>query len=459
MDNEYQLVRTIRFKNKNTAGILGRLTTAIGKTGTSIGSISTVHIGNRYVIRDIDVFVSGKDHLARVLNEVSKIPETKVMEIRDAVLEIHKNGIIKMVNTLPVNSMEDVRKIYWPGVSEVCRLIADNDSWKDIYTIIPYSVAMITNGSAVLEFGNIGPAAAMPAIEGKAALLQKLAGISGIPLLLNTGDPDAMAETIEQVAGTFGGIHLTGISSPQCFDLIGKLHSRLHIPVMHDDQEGNATVALAALINACKHAGKVLEEAAIGVIGLGTTGTAIAKLIYEYTGQPVMGFTLSKVSSARHMHNGGTLASMETIMRTADIVIATTSRGGIIRPDLVKKGQIIIALSQPEPEIDPDAAVKAGASIAINSRAINNTLSFPGIWRGTLDTKSPKINFEMYKAAALAIAGAATEEEILPITLDSSVHLAVTHAVAEAAVKSGLAARKPDGDYFENRDIKKPPWM
>jgi len=160
---------------------------------------------------------------------------------------------------------------------------------------------------------------------------------------------------------------------------------------------------------------------------------------------------------ARHIANGGALASLEQIMRMADIVIATTSKGNVINPDMVRKRQIILALSQPVPEIEPDKALKAGASLAIDSKAINNSLSCPGIWRGTLDARSPVINLEMYKAAALAIADSTTEGEILPTTLDPRAHIAVTHAVAAAAVKSGVARRKLDGDYFEARDIKKPP--
>jgi len=374
MANNYQIVRTIRFKNANEPGILGKLTTAIGKTGTSIGEIKTVHMGNRYVVRDIDVFISGKPHMAKVLGEVSKIKEIKILEIRDAVLEMHQNGIIKMVSTRPINSLDDFRKIYWPGVSEVCTLIGENENWKNAYTIIPNSVGLVTNGSAVLEFGDIGPVAAMPVLEGKAALLQEVTGINGIPLLMKSGDPDIIVQTIREVEHTFSGIQLTGISSPQCFNILEKLKGDGKVPVMHDDQEGNAVVALAALINACKLVDRDLDKANIGVIGLGTTGTAIGKLLIEYTGNPVMGYTRTKASMERHVSNGGAIASIEQIMRMADIVIATTSKGNIIRPEMVKKGQIILALSQPVPEIDPDKAIEAGASLAINSRAINNSL-------------------------------------------------------------------------------------
>jgi len=459
MENNYQIVRTIRFKNENVIGILGKLTTAIGKTDTLIGAINMVHMGNRYVIRDIDVYISGKEQMSRVLREVAKIKEIKVLEIRDAVLQKHKNGIINMVPSMPIESLDDIQKIYWPGVSEVSHLIADNINWKDTYTIIPYNVALVTDGSSVLEFGNVGPVAAMPVIEAKAALLQRLAGINGIPLLMSSSDPDTIVRTIKEISPTFGGVQLTGISSPNCFAVMEKLQCEVGIPVMHDDQQGNAVVTLAALINACKRSKIVLEEASIGVIGLGTTGTAIAKLLNEYTGRSIMGFTMSEVSMARHIRNGGTPASVEDIMHNADVVVATTSKGNIIDPNMVKKGQIILALSQPVPDIDPVKALEAGASVAINSRAINNSLSSPGIWRGTLDSLSPVINFQMYRAAALAIAESTTEGEILPTTIDPKVHLAVTHAVAAAAVDSGVARRKLDGDYFEDRDIKKPPWV
>jgi malate dehydrogenase (oxaloacetate-decarboxylating) len=454
----YQVVRTIRFKNVNTPGILGKLTTAIGKTGTIIGTIKTVHMGNHFVIRDIDVLVDGKEHLTHVLEEVSKIQEIKILEIRDAVLEIHRNGLIKMTNAFPINTIEDVQKIYIPGVAEVCRLIADNINWKDTYTSIPYNVAIVTDGSSVLEFGNIGPVAEMPIIEGKAAMLRKLVRISGIPILMDSHKPEDIVELVKRIALTFGGIQLTGIVSPQCFEIYKRLEKELNIPVMHDDQQGNAVVALAALINACKRCNLELEKVKIGIIGLGTTGFSIGKLLMQYTGNSVLGTTKSQASMGRFVDINGTLSSLEEIMETANIVIATTSRGDVIKPEMVKKGQIIFALSQPHSEIAPELAREAGAALAINSRAINNLLSCPGIWRGTLDAKAPKINFEMYKAAARAIANAATEEEILPTTLDAKVHLAVAHGVAKAAIKTGIAQRRLDDDYFEVTNIKMLPW-
>jgi malate dehydrogenase (oxaloacetate-decarboxylating) len=459
MKTNQQIVRTLRFKHLNEPGILGKLTTAIGSIDAIIGTINTIHFGNRYVIRDIDVFISGRAHLSNVLKEVSKIKEVKILDIRDAVLEMHKDGLIDMVNTHPMNSIEDVRKVYSPGVAEVCKLISDNSNWKDNYTSIPYSVAIVTDGTNILEYGNIGTFAAMPVIEAKAALLQKLVGVSGIPILLDTLNDDDIVRTIKNIASTFGGIQLSGISSPRCFSILDTLSRELAIPVIHDDQQGNAVVTLAALINACKRANLILKKARIGIVGLGVAGISIAKLLMQFTGNPVWGTTRSEKSARIFAVLGGKLSSLREIMDICEIIIAVTGRGGVIKKDMIKKGQIIFALSQPHPEIEPDLAVQVGAALAINSRAINSLLSCPGIWRGTFDAAANSINYEMYLAAAMAIANSATEDEIVPTTLDQESHRSVTHAVAQAATETGIANRRLDEDYFENKDIKRPPWL
>ena len=231
------------------------------------------------------------------------------------------------------------------------------------------------------------------------------------------------------------------------------------MPVIHDDQQGNATVVIAALINASRTCHIDFSVAKVGVIGLGVTGLSIARFIRTYTGNPVLGATRSEASAKRHIADGGVMKSLPEIMKVADIVIATTSKGKIISSDMIRKDQIVFALSQPEPEIEPEEAMAAGSCLAINSKAINNLLCCPGLWRGTLDAQAQTINFAMYHAAAQAIAKSATEGEILPTTLDDRVHHAVTHAVARAAMETGAARRKLDDDYFENTNIMKPPWM
>jgi malate dehydrogenase (oxaloacetate-decarboxylating) len=455
----YPLVRTLRFKSVNLPGMLGKITTAIGNTGTLIGNISMVHFGNRYVVRDIDVFVEGRPHMARVLRALIRIPEIRVVEVRDAVLELHKNGLVGVVPTRQIESLEDIRKLYFPGSREVCTLIHDNDTWKDIYTGIPYNIAIATNGTSVFDFSSAKPVVAMPIVEAKAALLNRLAGINGFPVLLDAPDARSFIDAMRPIASAYSGIQVSNVSSRYCFDIVPLLEDELHLPVIHDDQQGNATVITAALINACKTCDVDLNTAKIGVIGLGVTGLAIARFIKAYTLNPVWGATLSETSAGRHKADGGILSSIEDIMTKMDIVIATTSRGNIISPDMVRKGQIVFALSEPQPEIDPAVAMESGACLAINSKAINNLLCCPGLWRGTLDAKAQTINFAMYRSAAEAIAESATEGEILPTTLDTRVHRAVTRAVARAAVATGVAGRKLDDDYFENQDILKTPWM
>jgi len=453
-----KIVRTLRCKNVNIPGTLGKLATTIGKVGVDIGNITTVHLGPHYTIRDIDVYAENEEQLSRVISEVSKLKEVSVLQVRDAVLEFHKSGKIKMVSTVPITSLDTLRKVYTPGVAQVCRLIESQPSWKDTYTAIPYSVAIVTDGTAILGLGDIGPVAGMPVMEGKAALLQQLVGVSGIPILLNIKDADEIVETVKHIAPTFGGIQLEDIASPRCFYIEDRLVAELNIPVMHDDQKGTAVVTLAALINACRLTKVTLQEAKVGIIGLGAAGLSIGKFLLQYTGNPAMGTARTEASIKRHAEAGGIPSNLDEIMQKADIVIATTGVRGLIDPSKVRKGQIIFALSNPYPEITPEAARAAGAILAADGRSVNNLLGFPGIWRGTLDARATKINYEMLKAATLAIAGAAAEGELVPSALDPKMHLAVTHAVARAAVESGLAQRQLDDDYFASVDCKEPPW-
>ena len=457
-NNSYEISRTLRCKNLNVPGTLSKLTSAIAKVGGNIGNITTVHLGHHYTVRDIEVFVSSKESLAELLSEVSKLREVTVLEVRDNILDFHEGGKIRVVSTMPITSLDDLRKVYTPGVAEVCNLIKENIVWKDKYTSIPYTIAIVTDGTAVLGLGNIGPLAGMPVVEGKAALIYHLTGVSMVPILLDTTDPDEIVETVKHIAITFSGIQLEDIASPRCFVIQEKLELTLDIPVMHDDQQGTGVVVLAALINACKITGIRLEKAKIGLIGLGAAGMCIGSFLLQYTGNPPLGTARTEATIRRYAERGGIPSSFKEIMETADVVIATSTVAGLIEPNMVRKGQIIFALSNPIPEIEPQLAVAAGAALAADGKTINNLLAYPGIWRGTLDAKAKRINFEMYKAAALAIADCASEGELVPSPLDPAVHLAVTHSVAKAAMETGVAQRELDNDYFENTNIKEPPW-
>ena len=458
MGSDFKVLRTIRCKNANIPGTLGKLATVIGNNGSEIRNISTVHLGHHYNVRDIEVFSKNLNHIEQLVKAISELEDTSVLQVRDDVLELHKNGKIKMINTVPINSLDDLHRVYTPGVAEVCRLIMDQESWKYTYTNIGYSVAIVTDGTAVLGWGNIGPTAGMPVMEGKAALLQQLVGISGIPILLNTTDQDEIVETVKHISPTFGGIQLEDIASPRCFYIEDKLKQELSVPVMHDDQHGTAVVTLAALINACRLSGITLEEAKIGLIGLGAAGLSIGKFLLKYTGNPTLGTAKTEASIRRHQEHGGIPSNLSEIMKTADIVIATTGVEELIEPEMVRDGQIIFALSNPYPEIVAELARASGAALAVDGTTVNNLLGYPGIWRGTLDAQATEINYEMYKAAAIAIAGEAHNEEVVPSLLDSKVHLAVTHSVAKAAMESGVAKRPLDEDYFEDNTLTAPLW-
>jgi len=456
-DRAYKIVRTLRCKNANVAGTLGRLATTIGDSGAEIGDVQTVHLGNHFTVRDLDIIVRDDNHLAMLVAAVAALPETTVLQVRDEVLELHRGGKIKMVNTVPVGSLDDLRKIYTPGVAEVCRLLAREPESADHYTAIPYSVAIITDGTAILGLGNIGSVAGMPVMEGKAALLRQLADISGVPILLDTTDTEEIISTAKHIAPTFGGIQIEDIASPRCFEILELLDDELDMPVMHDDQQGTAVVTLAALTNACRRAGLALEEAKVGLLGLGAAGLAIGQFVLEYTGRPALGIARTEASARRHAERGGIPSSFDEIMATADVVIATTGVKDLIPPAKVRSGQIIFALSNPYPEITPEAALAAGASAATDGRTVNNVVGYPGIWRGTLDAKATRITYQMYRAASRAIAEAAPDGELVPSPLDPTAHLAVTHAVARAAMESGVARRQLDADYFEDTVIEAPP--
>lgn len=449
-EHHYGIVRTLRCKNQMVPGTLGRLASAVGAAGANIGNIQTVQLGYHHVIRDIDIIVDDEAHLERVLKAISQLEVTAVLEVRDEVLQAHLNGKIKMVSTYPVQSLSDLRKIYTPGVAEVCNLIKRDPSLKYLYTTIASTIAIVTDGTAVLGLGDIGPVAGMPVMEGKAALLQQLAGLSGIPILLASHDPQEIIDTVKHISPSFCGIQLEDISAPRCFEVLERLQAELDIPVMHDDQQGTAVVVLAAVINACGITRKDMHRVKIGEIGLGAAGLIVAETLFKYTGNPVLGTARTQASIRRHEQRGGIGSTLEEIMDTADIVIGLSTAKGLITPQMVRPGQIIFALSNPEPEIEPNMAKQAGAALAADGKGVNNILGYPGIWRGVADSRARKLNPEMLMAAAEAIVRATEPGELIPQPLNPAVHRAVAKAVARAAMDTGVAGRTLDEDYFEN---------
>lgn len=436
---EDKIMRTVRCRNDQRLGTLGHLLIAIAEQGGDIGEIRLIQETHESVIRDITIYLDNEEQLEAVLQAIRENPGTRLLAVRDEVLELHQKGKIAIRSRYTIDSLPILRRVYTPGVASVCMKIAADASLARQYTAISHLVAIVTDGSAVLGLGDIGPVAGMPVMEGKAMLMETLVGLSGVPILLNTKDVDLIVETVATIAPTFAAIQLEDISAPRCFEIEQRLIDRLQMPVMHDDQHGTAVVTTAALTNACRKIGIDLHRAVIGQIGLGAAGNAIGRMLMKLTGNPILGADLNEIARQRFSNVGGLPSDLRQIMAEADIVIATTGAPGLIKPDMVRKGQIILALSNPIPEIEPEIAMAAGAAFAADGKLVNNVLGFPGILRGAADSMATRISYQMYLAAAQTIAEFTPPDELVPNPLDKKVHQAVARAVARKAIEQGLA--------------------
>jgi malate dehydrogenase (oxaloacetate-decarboxylating) len=439
MESTEKFMRTIRVRNEQQLGTLGRLLVAVAEAGGDVGEVRLIQETSRFTLRDVTIYTLNEEQMDSVLKAMEHNPGTRVLSVRDEVLELHQKGKIAIRSRLPVDNLSILRRVYTSGVAEVCLRIAKDPALARQYTAISHLVAIVTDGTAVLGLGDIGPVAGMPVMEGKAMLMETLVGLSGVPILLNTRDPGQIVETVRTIAPTFSAIQLEDISAPRCFEIEERLQALLDIPVMHDDQHGTAVVTTAALTTASRITGVRLEKAVIGQVGLGAAGNAIGRMLMKLTGNPVWGSDLSENALAYFEQLGGKRSSLDEIMHGCDIVVATTGVAGLIEPHMVRKGQIILALSNPNPEIDPAAAIGAGAAFAADGKSVNNVLGFPGILRGAIDSYAKCISDEMYLAAALAIADQTPHEELVPNPLDKNVHRAVARAVAQKAIQQGLA--------------------
>jgi malate dehydrogenase (oxaloacetate-decarboxylating) len=436
---ERKIMRTVRVRNEQKNGILANLLTSLSNIGADVGTIQLINETTSSVVRDITVFANSAEHMDKAIEVMRDNPGTRVIEVRDEVLALHTKGKIAIRSRFPVDSIATLRRVYTPGVAEVCLKIADDPALARLYTCISHMVAIVTDGTAVLGLGDIGPLAGMPVMEGKAMLMETLVGLSGVPILLNTKDPDEIVKTIAAISPTFAAIQLEDISAPRCFEVEQRLQAMLDIPVMHDDQHGTAVVSTAALTVAANRAGVNINKAVIGQIGLGAAGYAIGQMLMRLTGNTVLGADLSDEAMDRFALNGGTRSSLKEIMSKCDIVIATTGAPNLIKPEMVRKGQIILALSNPNAEIDPEVALAYGAAFAADGKSVNNLLGFPGIFRGAVDANSPRITHEMLMAAVDVLVRMTPFGELMPNPLDKKVHLEVARAVARTAMNQGIA--------------------
>ncbi len=375
---------------------------------------------------------------------------------------------------VPCCSIHDLSLAYTPGVAEPCREIEKNPDDVYEYTAKGNLVAVVTDGTAVLGLGDIGPLASIPVMEGKAILFKSFAGIDAFPIAIGSKDPTAIVETVARIEAVFGGINLEDISAPRCFEVEARLKKILNIPVFHDDQHGTAVVALAALINALKVVGKDFADVRVAVSGAGAAGTAVTKFLLSFGAKDVVlcdskgvihsgrsDLNAAKQEIARITNPRGLQGSLADALRGADVFLGL-SVGGIVSPEMVRgmaRDAVVFAMANPVPEIMPDLAKEAGARVVATGRSdfpnqVNNVLGFPGIFRGALDVRASDINEEMKIAAARAIAGLVenvSEEMIIPSPLDRRVVPAVAEAVARAAIETGVARMPLDPEEVRSR--------
>jgi malate dehydrogenase (oxaloacetate-decarboxylating) len=452
----------LRIEMERGPGSLGRVATAIGATGGAIGSIDVIEAGQANAVRDIIVDCTGPDAAAHIVRALEALGNVKTLEVTDRTLELHKGGKLFTGLAAQLETRDDLSMAYTPGVARVCSAIAEDPSKAFEYTIKANTVAVVTDGSAVLGLGDIGPQAAMPVMEGKAALFKAFGGVDAFPICLDTKDPDVIVETVKAIAPGFGGVNLEDISSPRCFEIEERLVSELDIPVFHDDQHGTAIVVLAALMNACRLTGRRIEDLNATMVGAGAAGIAVAKILMNaginslvacdrggviHRGRDEL--NSEKRWLAANTNAAGREGSLADVLEGADVFIGLSGPGVIEADDLARMNPdpFVFAMANPNPEVRPeDAAPYVGVMATGRSdypNQINNVLAFPGIFRGALDVRAPKITEEMKVAAAQGIASVVTDDElradyIIPSVFNPDVCPAVARAVAEEAQRDGM---------------------
>jgi malate dehydrogenase (oxaloacetate-decarboxylating) len=456
-------------------GVLGKVTSAITRAGGAIMAVDTVEATGELTLREVTVECSSAQHRGEVISAVQGVRGAKVVEITDRTFEVHRRGKIHTGLNMPLKSRDDLSMAYTPGVARVCTAIAENRQKAFKYTIKANTVAVVSDGTAVLGLGDIGPEAAMPVMEGKAMLFKEFADVDAFPICLATKDVDEIVETVMRISPGFGGINLEDISSPRCFEIEQRLQEELDIPVFHDDQHGTAIVVLAALINACRLTGRRLEELSVCMVGAGAAGVAVAKILMSSGLNSIVSCDrFGAIHTGREDYERGAMNAPKTwlaentnpesrsgppgeVIEGADLFIGLSGPGIISAQDLakMKPDPFVFAMANPNPEVRPEEAV-AHVRVMATGRSdypnqINNVLAFPGVFRGALDVRAPAITEEMKLAAAHGIASVVADDEldedyIIPSVFNRDVGTAVAKAVAEEATRTGAAqATRPAG--------------
>ncbi len=458
---------TLRVRIHNQPGKLGEITTAIGRAGGDIEGIDIVSVGKDFLIRDITVNAASESHDQEIVECIRDIDGVDLVNVSDLTFLIHLGGKIEITSKIPLKTRSDLSMAYTPGVARVCEAIARDPEKAYNLTIKKNMVAVVSDGTAVLGLGDIGPAAAMPVMEGKCQLFKEFGGVDAFPICLNTKDPHEIVQTIKNISVAFGGINLEDISAPRCFEIEERLKEELDIPVFHDDQHGTAVVVLAALINALKIVNKSMEEIKIVVNGIGAAGVACSKIVMAAGVKNIVGCDTTgalyegrienmnwvKDWYARNTNPNKEKGTIREVIKGADVFFGLSAPGVIDETDLANMAgeAIVFAMANPTPEIMPEDAAGHVAVMATGRsdypNQINNVLCFPGIFRGALNCRASRINEAMKLAAANAIAAIIGPDElhpdyIIPSVFDRRVGEAVAANVEDAAYESGVARRQ-----------------
>ncbi len=455
---------TLRLEIENRIGMFAQLATVLSLAGGDLGSVDIVRVEKGKIIRDVTINARDAEHEKAITHAIKEMRGIRVLRVMDRTFSAHEGGKIEIHNKIAVKDRADLSKVYTPGVARVCMDIVGHKEHAYRYTIKGNSVAVVTDGTAVLGLGDIGPEAAMPVMEGKAMLFKEFGGIDAFPIALGTKDTEEIITTVKNISVPFGGINLEDISGPRCFEIERRLQQLLDIPVFHDDQHGTAVVVLAALINVGRLLRKDIRKFRVVIAGAGAAGIANANMLTAYgikdiivcdrTGaiykgrRQYMNFykkLLAKTSNPRKIK--GTLSE---VLQDANVFIGLSGPNIIPASDIKKmaKDPIVFALANPDPEVSPEDALPLSKILATGRsdypNQINNVLGFPGIFRGLLDVKAKGVNEAVKFAAAQAIAHVIAEDElhedyIIPSIFDRKVASSVAHAVADAAKKTGLA--------------------
>ena len=470
---------TVRVELDSRNEPLGKITGAIAESGGALQSVDLVPGagGEGKRVREFTIDARDPEHWEQILRAIGSTRGARVLDYTDRTFAMHRGGKIEQHNKYPLKTRDDLSMAYTPGVARVCTEIAQDRSKAFEFTIKKNTVAVVTDGTAVLGLGDIGPEAAMPVMEGKAMLFKEFAAVDAFPIALSTTDPDQIVETVKLIAPGFGGINLEDISAPRCFEIEERLRDELDIPVFHDDQHGTAVVMMAALFNALKIVGKPIESLRVVIVGLGAAGIACTKMLQASGVTDIIGCDRQgAVSTERSDYGSGAMTPIKRwfaevsnpsrvaggpneVLEGADLFIGLSGPGLVDAKSLAAMNDdaIVFAMANPTPEVMPEDAepyvriMATGRSDYPNQ--INNVLCFPGIFRGALDAGAPEITEEMKLAAAKGIAAVVTEDDldedyIIPSVFDRDVAPAVAAAVVHEAKEAGIARIKDETGTF-----------